>query len=239
MTAGVVVGVVAALTGPWFAYKAVEHGNPLAYSRPNPEQWRERGRPAAFWVGLSIDELFTRPYQPGIQKPPREPVLYAEWWGDYWRTYRVPSDLHETPDVLPSEHARPLVRQVWLGLWVSVAALAGGSWHLASRAFRRRGDDVLATLLLSLGLLAVSYAGFLWAITWPAAQQGQSRSWHVLNAVPVVAVAAGYAVERIARESIPPPAGSRARHVPRCSRRLRIPRPSSGLRLGHAAAYPR
>ena len=42
--------VMAVLTGPWFAYKAIEHGSPLAYSQPNPEQWRQRGRPLAFWA---------------------------------------------------------------------------------------------------------------------------------------------------------------------------------------------
>ena len=194
---GVVVGVVAVLTGPWFAYKAVEHGNPLAYSRPNPEQWRERGRPAAFWVGLSIDKLFTRPYQPAFRNH-LAPVLYADWWGDYWRTYRVPSELHETPDLLPSEHSRPLVRQVWLGLWISVAALAG-LVALGIRAVRRR-DEALSTLLLSLALLAVSYVGFLWR--YPKQDGDNIKALYVLNAVPVVAVAAGYTIERIAREGI-------------------------------------
>ena len=197
VAAGVVVGVVAVLTGPWFAYKAVEHGNPLAYSRPNPEQWRERGRPAAFWVGLSIDKLFTRPYQPAFRNH-LAPVLYADWWGDYWRTYRVPSELHETPDLLPSEHSRPLVRQVWLGLWISVAALAG-LVALGIRAVRRR-DEALSTLLLSLALLAVSYVGFLWR--YPKQDGDNIKALYVLNAVPVVAVAAGYAIERIAREGI-------------------------------------
>lgn len=197
VAAAVVVGVVAVLTGPWFAYKAAEHGNPLAYSRPNPEQWRERGRPAAFWVGLSIDELFTRPYQPAFRNH-LAPVLYADWWGDYWRTYRVPPELHEAPDVLPSEHSRPLVRQVWLGVWISVAALAG-LVALGIRAVRRR-DEALATLLLSLALLAVSYVGFLWR--YPKQDGDNIKALYVLNAVPVVAVAAGYAIERIAREGI-------------------------------------
>jgi hypothetical protein len=197
VAAGVVVGVVAALTGPWFAYKAVEHGNPLAYSRPNPEQWRERGRPAAFWVGLSIDKLFTRPYQPAFRNH-LAPVLYADWWGDYWRTYRVPSELHETPDVLPSQYSRPLVRQVWLGLWISVAALAG-LVALGIRAVRRR-DEALSTVLLSLALLAVSYVSFLWR--YPKQDGDNIKALYVLNAVPVVAVAAGYALERIAREGI-------------------------------------
>ena len=197
VAACVLAGVVAVLTGPWFVYKAVEHGNPLAYSRPNPEQWRQRGRPAAFWVGFAPGAVFTRPYQPGFRNH-LAPVLYADWWGDYWRVYRVPPDLHESPDRLPSTYARPLVEQVWIGLWITAAAL-GGFAALALRAVRRR-DEALCTLLLSLALLAVSYVGFLWR--YPKQDGDNIKALYVLNAVPVVAVAAGYAIERIAREGI-------------------------------------
>jgi hypothetical protein len=194
VTAGVVATVVAVLTGPWFVYKAVEHGNPLAYSRPNPEQWREHGRPAAFWIGLSVDDVFTRPYQPAFRNH-LVPVLYADWWGDYWRVYRIPAELHETPDTLPTKYSRPLVQQVWLGLWITVAALAG-LVALTIRAVRRR-EEALWTLLLSLGLLAVSYAGFLWR--YPKQDGDNIKALYVLNAAPVVAVAAAYALDRASR----------------------------------------
>ncbi|MGH3144105.1 MAG: hypothetical protein ACRDO9_13405, partial [Gaiellales bacterium] len=58
----------------------------------------------------------------------------------------------------------------------------------------------LSTLLLSLALLVVSYAGFLWR--YPKQDGDNIKALYVLNAVPVVAVAAGYALERIAREGI-------------------------------------
>jgi hypothetical protein len=194
VTAGVVAGVVAVFTGPWFAYKAVEHGSPLAYSRPNPEQWRQHGRPAAFWVGLSVEDVFTRPYQPAFRNH-LVPVLYSDWWGDYWRSYRVPPALHESPDRLPTTYARPLVEQVWVGIWITAVAL-GGLVALSIRAVRRR-DVALGTLLLSLALLTVSYVGFLWR--YPKQDGDNIKALYVLNAVPVVAVAAGYAIERIAR----------------------------------------
>ena len=194
VAAGVLVAVVAVLTGPWFAYKAVEHGSPLAYSRPNPEQWRQHGRPAAFWVGFALDDLFTRPYQPAFRNH-LVPVVYADWWGDYWRSYRVPPELHETPDELPTEYSRPLVGQVWVGIWISAMAVAGLAW-LTVLAVRRR-DEALWTLLLSLGFLAVSYAGFLWR--YPKQDGDNIKALYVLNAVPVVAVAAGYALDRLSR----------------------------------------
>jgi hypothetical protein len=197
VAAGALVVVVGVLTGPWFVYKAVEHGNPLAYSRPNPEQWRQHGRPAAFWIGISVDDVFTRPYQPAFRNH-LVPVLYSDWWGDYWRVYRVPPDLHESPDRLPGTYARPLVEQVWLGLWLTVAALAGLA-ALVVRAVRRT-DVALSTLLLSLGLLAVSYAGFLWR--YPKQDGDNIKALYILDAVPVVAVCAAYALERLARGGV-------------------------------------
>ncbi len=193
----VVTGVVAILTGPWFVYKAARHGNPLAYSQPNPDQWRQRGRPAEFWIGFSVDELFTRPYQPAFRNH-LAPVLYADWSGDYWRAYRVPPELQNAPDKLPEEYSRPLVRQVWVGLWAAAATLFG-LVGLALRAIRRR-DEALATLLLALGFLAVSFAAFLWR--YPKQDGDNIKVLYVLNAAPIAAVAAGYALERVGREGI-------------------------------------
>jgi hypothetical protein len=197
VAAGVVVGVMAVITGPWFAYKAIEHGSPLAYSQPNPEQWRKRGRPLAFWADPALHDLFTRPYFSAFRNH-LVPVTYADWWGDYWRTYRVPPELHDGQGVLPDEYAQPLVRQVWLGLWISIAALAGAV-ALTIRSIRRR-DAALATMLLSLGFLAVSYAGFLWR--YPKQDGDNMKALYVLNAVPVVALAAAYVIERVASEGL-------------------------------------
>jgi hypothetical protein len=197
VAAGTLVAVLAVLTGPWFAYKTIEHGSPLAYSQPNPEQWRKRGRPLAFWADPALHDLFTRPYFSAFRNH-LVPVTYADWWGDYWRTYRVPAELHDGQGVLPDEYAQPLVRQVWLGLWISIGALAGAV-ALAIHAIRRR-DAALGTVLLSLGFLAVSYAGFLWR--YPKQDGDNIKALYVLNAVPVVALAAGYAIERVASEGL-------------------------------------
>jgi 4-amino-4-deoxy-L-arabinose transferase-like glycosyltransferase len=197
LAAGTVVAVMAVLAGPWFAYKAIEHGSPLAYSQPNPEQWRKHGRPLAFWADPALHDLFTRPYFSAFRNH-LVPVTYADWWGDYWRSYRVPPELHDDQGQLPGEYAGPLVRQVWLGLWISIATLAGVV-ALTIGSIRRR-DAALGTMLLSLGFLAVSYAGFLWR--YPKQDGDNIKALYVLNAVPVVALAAGYAIERLGSEGV-------------------------------------
>ena len=118
------------------------------------------------------------PYQPAFRNH-LVPVLYSDWWGDYWRSYRVPLALHESPDRLPTTYARPLVQQVWVGIWLRHRPRrARGA---AIRAVRRR-DVALETLLLSLALLTVSYVGFLWR--YPKQDGDNIKALYVLNAVP-------------------------------------------------------
>jgi hypothetical protein len=142
-----------------------------------------------------VGDVLSHPYQPAFRNH-LVPVLYSDWWGDYYRTYRIPTALINEPENLPPAYARPLVRQAWAGVWISVLALAG-LVALTVRAIRRR-DEALATLLLSFGLVAVAYSGFLWR--YPKQDGDNIKALYVLDAVPVVAIAAAYSLERLARE---------------------------------------
>ncbi len=122
------------------------------------------------------------------------PVLYADWWGDYWRTYRIPEARHNEPVRLPAEDARPLQRQAAVGWIVGLGALAG-LIALTVTAVRRR-DLALGTLLLSLGLLAVSFVGFL--VQYPKLDGDNIKALYVLDAAPVLAIAAAFAFGRLA-----------------------------------------
>ena len=188
--------VVAVLVIPWFAYQAAAHGSPLAYSRPNPEEWRQHGRPWSFWVGLEVDELVDRPYQPAFRNR-LFPVVYADWWGDYWRSYDVPAALHDEPAVLPASYARPLRIQVSVGVVVALASLCG-LVVLGIRTVRRR-EEATATPLLALGLLGVSFVGFL--VRYPKLDGDNIKALYVLNAAPVLAIAAAVAFAALARRS--------------------------------------
>lgn len=191
------VAVVALFVTPWLAYQTAAHGSPLAYSRPNPEQWRQHGRPWSFWTGLHVDELLDRPYQPAFRNH-LLPVVYADWWGDYWRAYEVPAALHDEPAVLPDSYARPLRVQVVLGLVVALASLCG-LVALGVRAVRER-DAATATPLLALGLLAVSFVGFL--VRYPKLDGDNIKALYVLDAASVLAIAAAVAFAALARRSL-------------------------------------
>jgi 4-amino-4-deoxy-L-arabinose transferase-like glycosyltransferase len=181
------------LVVPWLAVKAATHGSPLAYSRPVAEQWRQHGRPWSFWVDLSPGDVVRRPYQPWFRNV-LVPTVYADWWGDYWRSWRVPPSLHDEPDTLPAAQARPLRLQSLAGLGASVAVVAGLA-ALAARAWRNR-DAAAATLVLSVALLAVSFVAFL--VRYPKQDGDNIKALYVLNAAPVLAVAGAVALSWLA-----------------------------------------
>jgi 4-amino-4-deoxy-L-arabinose transferase-like glycosyltransferase len=178
---------------PWLVTKTIMHGSPFAYSKPVPTQWLQHGRPLAFWLPASPIAVVEQPYNTRFQNR-LLPVVYADWWGDYWRTYRIPDDFHNDPATLPAEYARPLQRQAAVG-WIMWLGAIGGLVALTVRAVRRR-DLALATTLLSLGLLIVSFVGFL--VQYPKADGDNMKALYVLDAVPVVAIASAYAFGRIA-----------------------------------------
>ena len=133
--------------------------------------------------------MLRRPYQPWFRNV-LVPTVYADWWGDYWRVWRVPPALHDEPDILPAANARALRRQSLAGLAISVFVLAGLA-ALAVRAWRRR-DAATATLVLSVAFLAVSFVGFL--VQYPKQDGDNIKALYVLNAAPVLALAGAYAL---------------------------------------------
>jgi 4-amino-4-deoxy-L-arabinose transferase-like glycosyltransferase len=179
------LGLVAALlVVPWLGIKTAVHGSPLAYSQPDPSQWRQQGRPASFWVGLPVREVLETPYQPFFRNR-LLPTVYADWWGDYWRVFRVPPALKEEPDRLPQAVAAPLVRQSWVGL-VGLGFTLLGVVVLVVTAVHGR-DPALGTVLLSAALLLASFAAFL--ARYPKQDGDNIKALYLLNGAPVAALA--------------------------------------------------
>jgi 4-amino-4-deoxy-L-arabinose transferase-like glycosyltransferase len=196
-TLAAAAGAAVVLMTPWLVAKTYLHGSPLAYSQPVAAQWREHGRPRAFWLPPAPADVVRRPYSEHFTNR-LLPVLYADWWGDYWRTYRIPEVFHNEPEVLDAEYERPLQRQAAVG-WIVALGSLGGLVALAVRAVRRR-DLAVATLLLSLGFLALSFVGFL--VRYPKLDGDNIKAMYVLSAAPVLAIAAACAFGRLAARGI-------------------------------------
>jgi 4-amino-4-deoxy-L-arabinose transferase-like glycosyltransferase len=175
------------LVVPWLVVKQVRFGNALAYSQPNPAQFRDKSRDLAFFVDLAPRAVVSHPYDPHFRNR-LVPVVYADWWGDYWLDWRVRKKYAGGP--LPTSYTRPLSVQSLVGIPITLAALAGAV-ALAVRAVRRR-DGALAVLLLALAFLVVSFVGFL--VQYPKEDGDNIKALYVLDAAPMVALAAAFAL---------------------------------------------
>ena len=193
MLAGV-AAASALLVVPWLVVKTETYGSPFAYSRPVAEQWLQRGRPASFWLDLAPRDVADHPYQPWFRNR-LFPTVYADWWGDYWRVWRMPASLREQPDVLPARYGNQLRWQSLAGLAVTAATIAGFV-ALGVRAVRRR-DAATLTLLAAVAFLALSFAGFL--ARYPKQDGDNIKALYLLNAAPVLAIAAAFALAWLAR----------------------------------------
>ena len=182
------------LTAPWLVYKAIRFDSLLAYSRPVAAQWQHKGRPASFYVGLSVDKVFSEPYAPHYRNR-LVPVVYSDWWGDYWRYFRVPTKLISDPPRLPNPYHRQLVEQSYVGILPSVLAVVG-LCALGWTAVRKRQQPLLA-VLVPLLLLAIAFVGFL--IKYPKQDGDNIKALYVLNAAVPLAVCAGWALDRVRR----------------------------------------
>ena len=184
-----------ALAGPWLAYKWAEHGSPLAFSTPGgEEQWPGGGRDASFFTTVAAGELVRDPYAPHFRNR-LLPVTYADWWGDWHRSFQVPDELRNLPERLPDEYRRPLVLQSLAGL-VPTALVLAGVVGLAIEAVRRRSLALLA-VLAPLALLVASYVFFL--ARYPKADGDNIKALYLLSTVAPLAVCGGWALAQVRR----------------------------------------
>ena len=183
------------LATPWLAYKWAEHGSPLAFSTPGgAEQWPGGGRDASFYTTLAAGELVRDPYAPHFRNR-LLPVTYADWWGDWHRSFRVPDELHTLPERLPDEYRGPLVWQSLAGLVPTVLLLAGAV-GLAVAAVRERSLPLLA-VLAPLALLVASYVFFL--ARYPKTDGDNLKALYLLSTVAPLAVCGGWALAQVRR----------------------------------------
>ncbi len=191
------VTVAGVLLVPWLAYKAVAYGSPVAYSQPDSAQWHERTQPLSFYTSLDVGKVFTHPYSDEFRNH-LWPVVYSDWWGDYWRYWDVPTALINSPPILPGRLDTERRLQSYVGVLPTLLMLVGGI-ALGVAAVRRRSPALLL-LVASVLLLWISYAGFL--IVYPKQDGDNMKSLYLLNAAVPLAVCGGWATERL-RRAIP------------------------------------
>jgi len=166
----------AVLAGPWYIRQAVKYGDPVFAVPAMHEPVWER-RPARFYVGLGLPQVFSDPFRPHFLNE-AIPTTYSEVWGDYfgvWRGNRA--------------------RQSLLGLLPTLLALAG--W-LALLARSLRSPPRLAVALLpGLGLLGYLY----FTVSYPTPDGDVLKASYMLTTAPAWALAFGYAIDRLPRRA--------------------------------------
>ena len=188
------VGVTVATSAPWFVNQARSHGSPFAFNRPAPNEAFFSRRPASFYTSLDLQEVFSHPYAPHYLNH-LWPVVYSDWWGDYWRYFNIPYENISTPSKLPSKYEAPRIRQSYVGIVPSLLAAFGFCAFLVRGISRREP----ALLLVPAAVLLLALQFLIFQIAYPHADGDTIKAAYLLNAVAPAAVCAGWALAFLRR----------------------------------------
>lgn len=162
-------GIVAA---PWYIRQAIKYGDPV-FDRPTRHEALWDRRPARFYVGLGLPEVFTDPFRPNFLNE-AIPTTYSEVWGDYFGVWRGDREL-----------------QSFLGLLPALLAVAG--WLLFLARSLRSPPRLAVALLPGLGLLGYLY----FTVSYPTPDGDVLKASYMLTTAPAWALAFGYALDRL------------------------------------------
>jgi hypothetical protein len=192
--AAALAGVLLVLTLPWFVNQATAHGSPFAFNRPAPHESFFSRRPASFYTSLDVNAVFSHPYAPHYLNH-LWPVVYTDWWGDYWRYFELPYENISTPPELPPKYENPRVRQSWVGLAPSLLALAGfvGLLVIGIRRFDLR------LLLLPAAVVLLGLEFLIFQVTYPHHDGDTIKAAYLLDGIAPLAVCAAWALVSLRR----------------------------------------
>jgi hypothetical protein len=154
----------------------------------------------AFLADLEVTTLFTRPVRPALDYR-FWPVLYADYWGDYWRYWRE-ALIH---DPMPSSPATvaSLVRSMWAAIPASALVLAG-LLRRGRRGWAQGMDEVQGRVHdLARVLVVVSVLGFaVFALRYAVPGKGDTvKSVYLVYLVPFLAWLASAGVDLTLRRA--------------------------------------
>jgi hypothetical protein len=165
----VVVLATAVVAAPWYIRQAIEYGDPV-FDRPQPSEAIWDRRPASFYVGLGLPEVFTEPSRPHFVNEAL-PTTYSEVWGDYFGAWRG------------SREAQSV-----LGLLPTLLAIVG--WVVLLVRSRRIPARLAVAVLPGLAILGYLY----FTISYPTPDGDVLKASYMLTATPAWAIAFGYAL---------------------------------------------
>ena len=168
----VVVVATAVVASPWYIRQAVKYGNPV-FDRPTQDKPVWQRRPARFYTGLGLPQVFTDPIRPHFVNE-AIPTTYSEVWGDYFGVWRGSRE-----------------RQSFLGLLPTLLAVAG--WLVLLVRSLRAPPRLAAALLPGLGLLGYLY----FTVSYPTPDGDVLKASYMLTTAPAWALAFGYALDRL------------------------------------------
>jgi len=174
----IVVVATAVVASPWYIRQAIKYGNPV-FDRPTQDKPIWNRRPARFYAGLGLPQVFTDPVRPQFVNE-AIPTTYSDVWGDYFGVWRGNRE-----------------RQSFLGLLPTLLALVG--WVLLLVRSARAPPRLAVALLPGLGLLGYLY----FTISYPTPDGDVLKAGYMLTTAPAWALAFGYGLDRLPRRARP------------------------------------
>jgi hypothetical protein len=185
----VALAVCAVIAAPWYAYRAAHYANPI-FDRPHSAKPFLERRPARFYLGTGLPQVFTAPYRPEF-KNRLWPQTYTDIWGDWYGVF-----------AWSAEHGNPsAATRTWLGiqnvvgLLPTLLALAGWLVLLASSLRRLDAARLIVALMPLAGL-----AGYLYfAIGYPTPDGDVLKPTFMLSALWAWALCFAWSASWLAR----------------------------------------
>jgi len=168
----VVVLATAVVASPWYIRQAIRYGDPI-FDRPTRNEAIWDRRPARFYVGLGLPQVFTDPIRPHFLNE-AIPTTYSDVWGDYFDVWRGNRE-----------------RQSFVGLLPTL--LAVGGWLLLLARSVRAPPRLAVALLPGLGLLGYLY----FTVSYPTPDGDVLKASYMLTTAPAWALAFGYGLDRL------------------------------------------